>query len=127
MSPPAPHVLTTDYALVWAGRRWTIPVRQSAERKMVPLDRLTSIFGLSFVDDPNVDLTIRAGSMDIQLAVGQPFAGVGRRIVSLSSPIERDGTTWLVPIGLLSGAIGPAIGQRIQIRPESALIVVEAR
>jgi N-acetylmuramoyl-L-alanine amidase len=67
---------------------------------------------------------VRARDQLITLIPDQSFVSVGGRIDSLSAPVQRDRGGYLVPIDFLSRAVARALGQRIDVRRDSRIIVV---
>ncbi len=116
---PAPYtVYTSD------GRR-DLPVRTVDGTELVALDRVAELFGLTVSEDPRVEgISIVARDQRITLIPNQSFVSVGGRIDSLSAPVRRERGAYLVPIDFLSRAVGRALGQRVEVRRESRVIVV---
>ena len=123
IAPPAQSGRNA-YTVITAGGRRALPVRASAGRETVALDQLATMFALSVSEDQSLGLTIRARNQSILLIPGQAFAQVAGRVVRLSAPVERDRSTWQVPIDFLTAALGPALGLRMDVRRDSRLIVV---
>jgi hypothetical protein len=116
---PAPYTVFTP-----EGRR-TLQVRAAGNAEMVSLERLAEWFSLTVIEDARVDgLTVRARDQLITLIPDQSFVSVGGRIDSLSAPVQRDRGGYLVPIDFLSRAVARALGQRIDVRRDSRIIVV---
>jgi N-acetylmuramoyl-L-alanine amidase len=106
------------------GRR-PLPVRTSGDTELVALSRLAELFGLTVTEDPRVEgLTIVARDQRITLIPNESFVSVGGRIDSLSAPVRRERGDYLVPLDFLSRAVGRALGQRIDIRSDTRVIVV---
>jgi N-acetylmuramoyl-L-alanine amidase len=122
--PPAAYqnaytIFTTD------GRR-TLPFRSVGGTDFIALDQLAGPFSLTVEEDSvlrGLVITARGGERILAIP-GQSFVQVSGRVVSLSGPIQRERTTWQVPIDFLSQALGPAIGQRIIVRRNSHLVLV---
>jgi len=115
----------TPYTVYTSEGRRSLPVRVSGDTVLVPLDRVAELFGLTVTEDPLVEgVTIVTRDQRITLIPNQAFVSVGGRIDSLSAPVERDRGGYLVPIDFLSRAVGRALGQRVEIRRDSRVIVV---
>ena len=121
---PPPQSNRNAYTVITAGGRRALPVRASAGRETASLDQLATMFAFSVSEDQNLGLTIRARNQSILLIPGQAFAQVTGRVVRLSAPVERDRSTWQVPLDFLTAALGPALGLRMDVRRDSRLIVV---
>ena len=108
------------------GSRHQLAFRPSGDTDLVPLEDLATLFPITVREDTSsgggVTLVVRG--QRIVLTTGKSLASAGGRLVSLSGPLTRDGRTWLVPVDLLSRAIGPALGTRIDVRRPSRFIVV---
>lgn len=113
------------YTLVAANGRRPIPFRTAGGTDLVPLDQLATVFDLRVQDDPQAGgLIVFARDQRVSLTPGQPIVSVAGRIVSLSGPVQRDGQTVYVPVDFLSRVLGPAIGQRLEVRRASRLILL---
>ncbi|MGE5834807.1 MAG: N-acetylmuramoyl-L-alanine amidase family protein [Acidobacteriota bacterium] len=106
------------------GRR-AIPFRNSGGTDVVGIDQIAALFSFTTTEDAALNaLTITVRGQRINLIAGQAFAQVSGRVVSLSGPVQRDRSTWAVPIDFLSAALGPALGIRIDVRRAGHLILV---
>ncbi len=113
------------YTLVSSDGVRTLVTRTAGSVDVLSLDQLVPLFSLTVREDALAGgVSITAAKQTIVLTPNQPYASVGGRLVSLSAPITRDGKSWTVPLDLLSRAIGPALGERIEIRRASRLVVV---
>ncbi|HUF47966.1 MAG TPA: N-acetylmuramoyl-L-alanine amidase [Vicinamibacterales bacterium] len=116
---PAPYTVFTSEG------RGSLPVRLSGTTELVALERVAELFGLTVTEDPLVEgLTIVARDQRITLIPNQSFVSVGGRIDSLSAPVLRDRTGYFVPLDFLPRAVGRALGQRVEVRRDSRLIIV---
>ncbi|NQW03953.1 MAG: N-acetylmuramoyl-L-alanine amidase [Acidobacteria bacterium] len=116
---PAPYrVVATD-----ATR--TLPIaRLSGSTDMVALDVLVQFFGLTMREDARTGgVVVSVQSQRVVLTAGQATVASGRRLMSLSAPVVKEGTTWLVPIDFLR-VLDPLLGRRSEIRRASRLIVL---
>ena len=116
----------SNYTVYSGDTRRTLAVRTQSGIEVVTLDQLGTIFGLSIAEDTSVGgLTVRGKSgQSILLIPGQSFASVGGKVVSLPGQVQRDRNAWQVPLDFVRIALGPALGQRIEIRKPSRLILV---
>ena len=116
---------TNTYTLLAANGRRPLPFRPAAATDFVSLEQLAGMFDLRVQDDPQAGGTIvQARGQRILLTPGQPLVSVNGRIVSLSGPVQRDGQGLWVPMDFLSRALGPTIGQRIEVRRGSHLVIL---
>jgi len=116
------------YTIVTRDGRRTVPSRTSGNVDFLPLDQLAPIFGLTINEDRAAGgLTITTKGQRITVSLGQPLASINGRMVSLSGPVTRQGAGWSVPADFLSKAVGPAIGQRIEVRKGARMILVDLR
>jgi N-acetylmuramoyl-L-alanine amidase len=94
----------------------------------LPLDQIAAMFGLTVREDRVAGgVIVSANGQQITLSNGQPLVSLNGRFVSLSGPVSRQGTTWSVPADFLSRAVGPVLGQRIEVRKGSRLVLVDLR
>ncbi|MCC7009612.1 MAG: N-acetylmuramoyl-L-alanine amidase [Acidobacteria bacterium] len=109
---PGAFVLYTPEA------RHQLTVRTLGGAEFVSLEQLASIFKLRITEDTLVGgLTVQGSGQTILLIPGQSFASIGPgKVVALPAALQRDRNTWLVPIDFLRLALGPALGQRVEIR-----------
>jgi N-acetylmuramoyl-L-alanine amidase len=113
------------YTVIAANGRHALPFRSASTTDLVPLDQVASLFDLRIQEDSVTGgLAVLARGQRIVVTPGQSLASVSGRIVSLSGAVVRDGQTLFVPIDFLSRAIGPATGQRIDVRRATHLVIV---
>ena len=90
---PAPLMLVSK-----DGRR-TVPTVTSNGRELIALDDVASLFQVAVREDSLAGgFTITYRGKTIIASADQPMASVDGRIVTLPSPITRNGRRWLVPI-----------------------------
>jgi N-acetylmuramoyl-L-alanine amidase len=115
----------SPYTIVTVDSRKSLPVRTMSGVEMVALDQVAQLFGLALREDTLAGaMSIMAGRQTIVITPGQPAASVAGRVLSLSSPVLRDGRAWFVPVEFLARVLAPATGQRIEIRAVSRSIIV---
>ena len=116
----------TNYTVYSGDTRRTLAVRTQGGIEVISLDQLGTIFGLSIAEDTSVGgLTVRGKTgPSILLIPGQSFASVGGKVVQLPGQVQRERNAWQVPLDFVRIALGPAIGQRIEIRKPSRLVLV---
>jgi N-acetylmuramoyl-L-alanine amidase len=113
------------YTVIAADGRRTLPFRSIGATDLVPIDQVASQFNVTTQEDaPTAGLIVTARNQRVVLTAGQSLASISGRIVSLSGPVVREGSSWLVPVDFLSRAPGPALGMRIEVRRPSHLILV---
>ena len=118
---PAPNT----YTVFTADARRSLPYRSSGGTDMVALDQVASLFSFTTAEDAALNaLTITARGQRINVIAGQALAQVSGRVVQLSGSVQRDRTTWTVPVDFLSSALGPALGVRIEVRRATHVILV---
>ena len=116
---PAPLTLVSK-----DGRR-TVPTISSNGRELIALDDIASLFQVAVREDSLAGgFTITYRGKTIVAAVDQSMASVDGRIVTLPSPITRNGRRWLVPVEFLPRALGPIYDQRIDLRRGARLLLV---
>lgn len=114
-----------NYTLITASGRRPVPFRTAGATDLVPLDQIAGLFDLRVQEEPVTGgLVVLARGQRILITPGQTLASISGRIVSLSGPVVRDGQTVFVPVDFLSRAVGPATGQRIDVRRGPHLIIV---
>jgi N-acetylmuramoyl-L-alanine amidase len=87
---------------------------------IVTLDAAARLFGLLVRDDARAGgVVVVSGNDRVVLTAGQSTVSSGGRLVSLSAPVTRSGSTWLVPVDFLR-----ALNRGIDVRRGSRLIVV---
>jgi N-acetylmuramoyl-L-alanine amidase len=119
-APPAPiwTVWTKD------GRQ-TLPATLVSGREMIALDELARLFALDVREDAVTrGLTIAVQGRTIVVSVGQGLASIGGRVVTMSTPPQRSGRTWLVPVDFLDRVLALVHQPRLDVRPRSHLVVV---
>ncbi len=115
----------SPYTVVTDTSRKALPVRTMNGTEMVSLEQLAPLFGLALREDTLAGaMNITTSRQTIVLTAGQPAASVGGRVLSLSSPVVRDGRSWFVPVDFLPRALGPATGQRIETRALSRTVLI---
>lgn len=113
------------YAVIAADSRKSMPVRVMNGVEMVALDQLAPLFGLALREDTLAGaMSVTAGRQTIVLTSGQAAASVAGRVLSLTSPVVRDGRTWFVPLEFLPRVLAQALGQRIELRSLSRSVIV---
>lgn len=98
--------------------------RTSGATDLVALDVVARFFELPLREDARtggVVLSVRA--QRVVLTSGQATVSAGGRLVSLSAPVIKEGTTWLVPIDFLR-VLAPLLERAIDVRRNSRLIVL---
>jgi N-acetylmuramoyl-L-alanine amidase len=116
---------TTNYTIYYPDGRRTITVRSSGSTDLVALDQLAPVFGLTFTEDRVAGgLVIGTRGQRIIAVPGQSFIQVGGKVVGLDGQLQRERNTWTAPIDFLSKALGPAVGERVELRKASRLILV---
>ena len=126
----APHIGTlsarqSPYTVVTENSRKSLPVRTMNGAEMVALEQLAPLFSLALREDTLAGaMSITTSRQTIVLTSGQAAASVGGRVLSLSSPVARDGRAWFVPIDFLPRVLAPATGLHIEMRAVSRSLLV---
>jgi N-acetylmuramoyl-L-alanine amidase len=117
--PPPYQVISSD------GARPLPVASRSGTTDFVALDVLPRFFNITMREDARADgIVVAAGTQRVILTSGQATVSAGGRLVSLSAPVTKDGSRWLVPIDFLR-VLDPVLNRRIEIRRESRLIVLD--
>jgi N-acetylmuramoyl-L-alanine amidase len=113
------------YTLVAANGRRALAFRSAGNTDLLSLTELATVFDLRVQEDAQAGgLIVLARGERVSLTPGQPLVSVSGRIVSLSGPVQREGQSVFVPVDFLSRVLGPTIGQRIEVRRGSRLIIL---
>ena len=106
------------------GRR-TLPTVELQGRQMVGLDDLATLFQLQIREDAATGaVTATYKTQTLVLTPDQSLVSASGRLVSLPSPLVRQGRRWLVPIEFISRALAPIYDTRLELRPASRLVIV---
>jgi N-acetylmuramoyl-L-alanine amidase len=127
--PTAPTQAPTAPVATWTvwtkDGRQPLPTTVVAGREMVALEELTRLFGLDVREDAVTrGLTISVQGRTIVVSIGQGLASIGGRVVTMSTPPQRSGRTWLVPLDFLDRVLALVHQPRLDVRPRSRLVVV---
>ena len=114
------------YTLYMPEGRRTLPYRPVSGVDLVSLDQLAALFKLTVTEDTLVGgLTVQGRGTTVLLIPGQSFASVGPgKIVSLPAAVQRDRGNWQVPVDFIRLVLGPAFGQRVEVRQSTRTILV---
>src|SRR3990172_8990022 len=122
---PASQTPSSSYTMYYGETRRTLVVRTTTTPEMLALEQLAGVFSLTFTEDRSANGLVIGTKGDRILAFpGQAFVRAAGRVVALAGPVQRDRSTWLVPLDFLTKALGPAIGEPIVVRRSSRLILV---
>ncbi|HKY22224.1 MAG TPA: N-acetylmuramoyl-L-alanine amidase [Vicinamibacterales bacterium] len=106
------------------GRRM-LPTADVQGRQMVGLDDLATLFQLQIREDAAARaVTATYKNQTLVLTPDQSLVSASGRLVSLPSPLIRQGRRWLVPIEFISRALAPIYDSRLELRPASRLVIV---
>ncbi|MSO30259.1 MAG: hypothetical protein EXQ48_04840 [Acidobacteria bacterium] len=106
------------------GRR-PLPTVELQGRQMVGLDDLATLFQLQIREDAAAGaVTATYKNQTLVLTPDQSLVSASGRLVSLPSPLVRQGRRWLVPIEFISRALAPIYDTRLELRPASRLLIV---
>ncbi len=104
------------------GRR-TLPLTAQGDQQFVALDDLASTFQLAVHEEAGA-VTVSYKGKTIVLTPDQALASVAGRLVSISASPVRQGRRWLVPLDFVSRALALIYDTRLDLRPQSRLLVV---
>jgi len=124
-APPHAQEAAAPLVLVSKDGRRTVPTFNSGGRELIALDDVASLFQVTVREDSLAGgFTITYRGKTIVASADQPMASVDGRIVTLPSPVVRNGRRWLVPVEFLPRALGPIYDQRIDLRRAARLLLV---
>jgi N-acetylmuramoyl-L-alanine amidase len=93
--------------------------------EMVSLDDVGRLFGATAKEDQVArGLVITVQGKTITLSGAQGLASIGGRVVSLSTPPARSGSSWFVPVDFIDRALALVYEPKLDVRTRSRLIVV---
>jgi len=111
--------------LVTSDGRQTVPTTRVDGHELVALDDVRRLFGVTVREDALAGgVTVSYQGRTIVASADRPMASVNGRIVTLPSPVVRDGGRWLVPVEFLSGALAAIYDRRIDFRRDARLILL---
>jgi len=115
------------YLLVAPDASNVLPVhRPSGSTDFVALDTLARFFGLTMREDARTGgVVLAVRGQQVVLTQGQATVSAAGRLVSLSAPVTKEGSSWLVPIDFLR-VLGPVLNRPIEIRRASRLVVLDS-
>ncbi len=123
--PASQATAPNSYTVFTADGRRSLPYRTAGGTDLVALDQLAAFFSFTTAEDTALNaMTVTARGQRINLIAGQALAQVAGRVVQLSGPVQRDRTTWAVPVDFLSAALGPALGVRVEVRRTGRVILI---
>ena len=106
------------------GRR-PVPTTMAGGQELIALDEVAALFQVTVREDTLAGgLTLTYRGRTVVISTNQPMASVEGRVVALPSAPVRSGQRWLVPVELLSRALAPIYGTRIDVRRPSRLLIV---
>ncbi len=93
--------------------------------EMVSLDDVGRLFGATVKEDQVArGLVVTVQGKTIALSGTQGLASIGGRVVSLSTPPARSGSSWFVPVDFIDRALALVYEPKLDVRTRSRLIVV---
>jgi len=126
----APHGAQTPraaapFTLLSPDGRRTIQASTAGGQDLLRLDEIAAALGLAVREDRASNaLTVSRGVNLVVLALDQPLASSGGRVIALPIAPVRDGSRWLVPPDVVNRALGAIAGVRVDVRKPSRLILV---
>jgi N-acetylmuramoyl-L-alanine amidase len=96
-----------------------------AGHEMVSLQDLSSLLALTMTEDQMTGgLTVSYKGKNITLTTGWALASVQGRLISLPAPVTAQSSGLLVPVEFISRAVALIHDSKIDLRPESRLLIV---
>jgi N-acetylmuramoyl-L-alanine amidase len=93
--------------------------------EMIALDDVGRLFAATAKEDQVArGLVVTVQGKTITLSGTQGLASIGGRVVSLSTPPIRSGSSWFVPVDFIDRALALVYEPRLDVRTRSRLIVV---
>ena len=124
LSGQAPNQVGPFTVLSRDGRR-VLPVAEVQGRPMVGLDDLSTLFQLQVREDAAANaVTATYRNQTLVLTPDQTLVSASGRLISLPSPLVRQGRRWLVPIEFISRALAVIYDTRLEVRAASRLVIV---
>jgi N-acetylmuramoyl-L-alanine amidase len=121
----APARATASWTVLSAAGRRALATTVAGDREMVGVDELASAFQLAVREDTLAGgLVVSYKGRTILLTPDQSLVSVSGRLVSLASPVMREGRRWLVPLDFISRALAPVYDAKLDLRRASRLVVV---
>lgn len=127
---PTPHAQdgtapATPLTLLSRDGRSHIPTVVLNGEELIALDEVAARFQITAREDTITgSITLTYNDQTVVVSTDQAMASVSGRIIALSSPAQRLGNRWFVPLELLPRALAFIYGQRIDLRNASRLLVV---
>ena len=113
------------YSVLSAAGRRAVAAATVNGQDMLRLDDLAQLLQLSVREDRSAKaLTVSRGTAAVILSLDQGLASRNGKIFSVSAPPVKDGARWLIPPDVVSRALAPVAGVRMDVRPASRLIVL---
>lgn len=105
--------------------RVSVPTTFSGTDELIALDDVAMLFKVSVREDALTGgVAVSYGERSVVMSPGQAMASVNGRVVTLPSPVVRNGGRWLVPVEFLPRALAAIYDRRIDLRRASRLLVV---
>jgi N-acetylmuramoyl-L-alanine amidase len=121
-APPSAQSPSDVLTLISPDGRETVALHA---QDMVALDDLVRRFELEVDDESRTGtVTVSSDGEVIILTADQRLVSVSGRLVSLSAAPRRSGGEWQVPLDFLSEALGPMLGENLELRARSHLLLV---
>jgi N-acetylmuramoyl-L-alanine amidase len=120
-APPPP----ASWTVLSKDGRQPLVTTQVTGREMVAVEELTRLFGVEVREDPltrGLSLTLQGRTIVVSPTTG--LASIGGRVVTLSTPPQRAGRSWVVPVDIIEKALTLVHQPRLDVRPRSHLVIV---
>jgi N-acetylmuramoyl-L-alanine amidase len=124
-SGSAQQTTANGYLVLTRQDRQPLTVTVMNGHEMVSLDDLGRLFATTVREDQVArGLVVTVQGKTITLSGAQGLASIGGRVVSLSAPPARSGSSWFVPVDFIDRALALVYEPRLDVRTRSRLIVV---
>ena len=115
---------SASLSIISSDGRYEIRPISTEPADMLALDELAEIFNFQIDASGNGTANITYGSDVILLTSDQQVISVAGRLTSLRIGPKQTDNGWIVPLEFLNRAVAPLIGERIEVRRLSRLILV---
>ncbi|HEX7486749.1 MAG TPA: N-acetylmuramoyl-L-alanine amidase [Vicinamibacterales bacterium] len=120
----APHA-ALPFTVIAADSRRPLAATLVGDYVMVSLEDLAALFQLTVREDALAGgVTVSYKGKTVILTPGQALASAAGRLISLPSPLTRDGRRWLVPVEFVSRALAVVYDSRLDVRKNSRMVIV---
>jgi N-acetylmuramoyl-L-alanine amidase len=114
-----------SYLVLSKEGRQPLPVTVLNGHEMFSLDDIARFFATTVREDQVArGLVVTVQGKTITLSGAQGLASIGGRVVSLSAPPARSGSSWFVPTDFVDRALAVVYEPKLDVRARSRMIIV---